>query len=88
MNEINNLIRGLSPDPGAYPELNGKKIKIFSAEKIVDELHASPGTVKTDGKNFLQFAGTDGFIGIKELQAEGKKRMDVKDFLRGYSFNK
>jgi methionyl-tRNA formyltransferase len=39
---------------------------------------------ETDGKRFLRFACTDGYLSVLELQAEGKKRMGVEDFLRGF----
>ena len=40
----------------------------------------------TDGKTFLKFACANGYISVKELQLEGKKKMNVEDFLRGYRF--
>lgn len=85
--EVHNLIRGLSPFPGAFTFLEGKLFKIYKALpkpglKISDALY------ETDGKTFLQFACADGFIEVKELQMEGKKKMTIEDFLRGYRFNK
>jgi methionyl-tRNA formyltransferase len=86
--EVYNLIRGLAPYPAAYSNLNGKTLKIFAAEKIVEPPTIEIGAYKTDEKNFLQFACKNGYINILSLQLEGKKRMDVKDFLRGYRFEK
>jgi methionyl-tRNA formyltransferase len=86
LNEIYNLIRGLSPYPAAYSNLNGKTLKIFSVEKINEQPTIETGAYKTDEKNFLQFACSNGYINILELQLEGKKRMGIKDFLRGYHF--
>lgn len=88
VDEVYNLIRGLSPYPAAFTTLNGKTLKIFKAEKIKENISIEIGNYKTDQKNFLQFACKDGFINIMELQLEGKKRIDVKDFLRGYRFDK
>lgn len=85
--EIFNLIRGLSPYPAAFTELENKKLKIFKAEKIITNHKAKAGSFETDGKNFLRFACIDGFINITELQLEGKKKMNTADFLRGYRFN-
>lgn len=85
--EIFNLIRGLSPYPAAFTELENKKLKIFKAEKIITNHQAKAGSFETDGKNFLRFACIDGFININELQLEGKKKMNTADFLRGYRFN-
>jgi methionyl-tRNA formyltransferase len=88
VNEVYNLIRGLSPYPAAYTKFNGKTLKIYSAEKIAEQPSVAPGEYKTDEKNFIQFACADGYISVKEIQLEGKKRMEIKDFLRGYRFEK
>jgi methionyl-tRNA formyltransferase len=82
--EINNFIRGLSPYPTAFTFLNGKKIKIFSAEIEQFSVLDIPGNFITDRKSYLKFAARDGYISVKELQLEGKKRMRVADFLRGW----
>lgn len=85
--EVHNLIRGLSPFPGAFTALNGKMLKIYKSEKINDQAESSkPGQYETDNKTFLRFACADGFIAVKELQLEGKKKMSVEEFLRGYRF--
>ena len=81
---IHSLIRGLSPYPGAYSFLNGKMIKIFKAEMSIEKTDVAPGEWKTDERSFLQFACADGYTRVKELQPEGKKRMAVEDFLRGF----
>jgi len=47
---------------------------------------SATGTYESDGKTFLKFACADGYILAKELQLEGKKKMLVEDFLRGYRF--
>jgi methionyl-tRNA formyltransferase len=82
--EINNFIRGLSPYPTAFTFLNGKKLKIFSAEIEQFPGLDIPGNFITDRKSYLKFAARDGYISVKELQLEGKKRMRVADFLRGW----
>ncbi|HPI53993.1 MAG TPA: methionyl-tRNA formyltransferase [Chitinophagaceae bacterium] len=81
--EIHNLIRGLSPYPAAFTQLNGKKIKIFRSEPDIVAHSIQPGHYKTDNKTFLSFACKDGFIHILELQPEGKTRMAIADYLRG-----
>lgn len=83
---VHNLIRGLSPNPTAYTLLDGKTLKVFEAEKTATTPQHAPGTPYTDGKSFLKFACLDGYITIKTLQIAGKKRMDVKEFLKGYRF--
>ncbi len=86
VNEVYNLIRGLAPYPAAFTFLNDKKLKIYKAEKINGTHTDIPGSFKTDSKSFLHFACTDGYISILELQLEGKKKMDIASFLRGYHF--
>ncbi len=81
--EIFNFIRGLSPYPTAYTSIRNLKLKIFSADFILQSHEDEPGTYFTDGSAELRFACTNGFILIKELQFEGKKRMKVSEFLRG-----
>ena len=82
--EIYNLIRGLSPYPTAFTFLNEKKLKIFKAEKEILSVKEKTGEFITDNKTFLKFACNDGYIFIKELQLEGKKKMKIEDFLRGW----
>ena len=97
--DIYNLIRGLSPYPAAFTELvKDEKVlqmKIYRTEKVTGEAYetmlagnglsyAAPGTVLSDGKNYLAIAAADGAISVTELQLAGKKRMPVKDFLIGF----
>ena len=86
VDEVHNLIRGLSPFPGAFTHLNDKLLKIYRSEKEHNQPSISAGQFETDSKTFLKFSCNDGFILVKELQLEGKKRMDVEDFLRGHKF--
>ncbi|HEY8894435.1 MAG TPA: methionyl-tRNA formyltransferase [Niastella sp.] len=81
---IYNLIRGLSPYPAAFTYLNDKVLKIYKAKKEMHPAPKTPGTFETDQKTFLKFAGRDGYIYLTELQLEGKKKMTVEEFLRGY----
>lgn len=81
---IHNLIRGLSPYPGAFTHLHGKILKIYKSEKEKRPPLSPPGITETDSRSYLKFATADGYIHLKELQLEGKKRMHVADFLRGY----
>jgi methionyl-tRNA formyltransferase len=85
--EIRNLIRGLSPYPSAFTELHGKKLKVFSADMEKTTLSIPAGTVETDQKTFLRIAAADGYLYLKDIQLEGKKRMLTEDFLRGYRFS-
>jgi methionyl-tRNA formyltransferase len=84
--EVHNLIRGLSPFPGAFTMLDGKTLKIFKSEKEIAAVKIATGNYETDGKTFLKFACADGYVLVKELQLEGKKKMNTADFLRGFRF--
>lgn len=82
--KIYNLIRGLSPYPTAFTHIDGKVLKIYESEIIIKKHDLMPGSYISDGKNELKFATKDGFLKLLEIQIEGKKRMSVSDFLRGY----
>lgn len=82
-NEIYNLVRGLSPYPGAVTSLNGKLLKIYKCNKEQNEHSSEPGKVISDNKSYIKFACSDGLIRVTEIQPEGKKRMAVEDYLRG-----
>ncbi len=88
--EVHNLIRGLSPFPGAFTYLNNKMLKIYRSEKDMMQNGQTetvrPGEYKTDGKTYLKFACANGYVHLKELQQEGKKKINIEDFLRGYRF--
>lgn len=84
---IYNLIRGLSPFPGALTKLDDKIIKIFESTKEISSHANKLGSVITDSKTYLKFACADGYVNVLDLQLEGKKRMKVADFLRGNKIN-
>lgn len=84
VDEVYNHIRGLAPHPTAFTFLQDKKVKIFSASKEIIEHTNTIGTYNTDGKSYLKFACVDGFILAKEIQLEGKRRMNTEEFLRGW----
>jgi methionyl-tRNA formyltransferase len=82
--EVHNLIRGLSPYPAAFTFLEGKQLKIFGSSFEHVTTNAEPGAVDTDGKTYLKFAAADGWVNCLDVQYEGKKRMAIGDFLRGF----
>ncbi len=84
VDKVNDLIRGMAPYPGAYTMLGEKSLKIFKGDVVHEQPIDQPGTFDTDNSSFLRFAATDGWIYVTELQLEGKKRMSVADFLRGF----
>ena len=86
VDEVYDLIRGLAPYPAAFTFLQDKKLKIYKAEKLHKPVTDTPVSFKTDSKSFLHFACSDGYLSVLELQLEGKKKMAIADFLRGYRF--
>jgi methionyl-tRNA formyltransferase len=83
---IHNLIRGLSPYPGAFTSIDNKTLKIYKSLKTAIQHNKQPGTLESDGKTFLRFAASDGYIEVLQLQLEGKKKMETAEFLKGFRF--
>ena len=87
---VRNLIRGLSPYPAAWTELEypGKgevlTAKIYAVTRDNSGLTAAPGTLHTDGKKFLKIACPDGWLLVTDIQLSGKKRMKTDELLRGF----
>lgn len=87
--EIHNLIRGLSPYPGAYSMLDGKKIKILKSAILENFRQVPPGTITVaDSKTGLEVACKEGALLILQLKPEGKKAMGSAEFVRGYHVEK
>ena len=82
--QIHNLIRGLAPFPGALTKVDGKIVKLFSTSIVHENPNEPVGSFVTDGKTYARFACIDGYIQLNDIQWEGKKRMPIADFLRGY----
>ena len=85
--EIYNFIRGLSPYPAAQTALTNSKqikLKIFQAIPEKQEHNHACGSIFSDHKNYIKVATSDGFIYLKAIQQSGKKKMDVKEFLKGF----
>jgi methionyl-tRNA formyltransferase len=82
--QIHNLIRGLAPFPGAITKVDGKLVKLFSTSILQENPKEPVGSFVTDGKTYARFACMDGYIQLNDIQWEGKKRMPITDFLRGY----
>jgi methionyl-tRNA formyltransferase len=75
--EIDRQIRGLSPFPGAWTNLHGKRLKLLASR--VNAVTGTPGSV-IDG---LKIACGDVAVEITEVQLEGRGRQDAISFLRG-----
>jgi len=80
---IRNMVRGLTPWPGAYTFLDGKIVKIYRCR--VAGGSGVPGTVLQADRSGLAVACRGGSLLIEELQLEGKKRLSARDFLTGYN---
>ncbi len=88
--DIYNLIRGVNPWPGAYTELNDRRIKIWESQ-IVDFENTTlePGTIiKANHNDGLLVQTGDGIISIEKLQIPGGKRIEAEDFLNGHAIEK
>ncbi len=82
--EVHNLVRGLSPHPVAYFLFNSKVIKVYKTE-IAKNLTLKPFEFHQSKTELIIGCGKDA-VRILEIQQEGKKRMGVEEFLRGFSF--
>lgn len=82
--EIERLIRGLNPWPSAYGFLDGKTLKIWDADVVLEELSGEVGEIVGLTKDSILVKTGKDLLAIKELQLEGKKRMPSDAFLRGY----
>ncbi len=81
---IERLIRGLNPWPSAYTVWNGRVIKLWEADVVEKEYEGVYGQVVEAARNCLVIKTGKGALTIRELQLQGKKRMDAGAFLRGY----
>lgn len=82
--QIHDLIRGLSPYPAAFTELQSNVLKIYGDKYEITTHDAAVGSYDTDGKSYLRFAAQDGWVYAEDVQLQGKKRMSISDFLRGF----
>jgi len=86
---VYNFVRGLSPYPTARidVELAGQtekiQLKVFETQKEIVSHNIVTGTIVTDNKSYLKVALSNGFIHLSSIQAPGKKRMSIGEFLRG-----
>tara|TARA_B100001564_G_C20620107_1_gene661933 strand:- start:304 stop:1257 length:954 start_codon:yes stop_codon:yes gene_type:complete len=87
--DIYNKIRGLSPFPGSRTTISStkgdnKKVVIYGSDYIVESHDLENGIISTE-KDIIKITCSDGYIIIKDLKVEGKKRMDAKSFLNGFN---
>ena len=89
LKQLHDFVRGLSPYPAAWTEMqdaSGKvySLKIFASEKEAGTPKEPTGTILSDGRTYLKVAVDGGYLHLTELQIAGKKRMRTEDFLRGF----
>jgi methionyl-tRNA formyltransferase len=87
--QIHNLVRGLSPVPGAFTRRGDKILKVYrTASTDSDRFTAEPGSIlRVDRKEGLVDVATgSGTLRLLELQQEGKRRMGISEYLKGYPF--
>lgn len=84
--QIKNQIRGLSPSPGAFTSFRGKNLKLLKAETIGDEFFREDfgRTVKPEQKEQVWVVTGKGILSLVEVQPEGKRRISIQEFVRGY----
>jgi methionyl-tRNA formyltransferase len=85
---IERRVRGLSPWPSAYTQLDGKLLKIHRASVITGQPGATPGEVVRADKFALWIATGAAVLSLDEVQLENKKRLPAADFLRGAKIEK
>ena len=82
--EIYNFVRGLSPYPTAWAKINEFVFKIYQVDFEITKQNQPPAFIKTDNKSYIKVACNDGWILLEEIQMEGRKKMNVREFLNGY----
>lgn len=86
--EVHNFVRGLSPVPGAWTVFAGKTIRVARTSlKISDAQSGSPPGTVVRSMDALHVRTNDGVISILEIQQEGRRRMPVEEFLRGFEIH-
>ena len=81
---LERLVRGMNSWPSAYTHFNGKTLKVWESEVEMGNHNAAPGTVVEVTKNSIKVQTGQDLLVLKQIQLEGKKRMDVAAFLLGY----
>lgn len=85
---IVNLIKGLNPQPVAHTLLKGEKLKIWFAEKEGNRYTGTPGEIVDVRKKDFVVMTADGSVAVKEVQAQGGKKMTTDAYMRGHAIDK
>lgn len=83
--EIHNLVRGVNPWPSAYTTYMDKKMKVWKTKVLDEKSTKKPGTIIKVDKEGIRVSTKDKVILITEIQMPNKKRMEVKEFIKGNS---
>ncbi|MCI2062581.1 MAG: methionyl-tRNA formyltransferase [Eubacteriaceae bacterium] len=83
--EIDCMIRGYDPWPGAFTYLGGETLKVWEAEPLDEENGQAPGTVTAAGSDGIAVSAGGSTLLLKVIQVPGKKRMEVREYLKGHS---
>ena len=78
------FIRGMTPWPGAFTFHEDNRLKIFSARPVAKSFEVPAGTVLPSFPDELEIATGKNALSILEIQGPSGKRLQIKDFLRGY----
>ena len=83
--QIERRVRGFQPWPSAYTKYNAQRLVIWRASVVNgEETHRSEGeVVRAQGDDLIIACGDETLLSLHEVQPEGKRRMDVRDFLNG-----
>ena len=81
--KIHNWIRGLTPKPGMSTYINGKRIRVYKT-KVLNNDYGNPGAIVNVNKDNIIVSTSKGSLSLLEIQLEGKKKLAVNDFLKGY----
>ena len=83
--DILNFIRGLNPYPSAHYTFNGKKMQIFEARFYEKEHKKERGLFFSDQKKYIAVSVLDGYVYLECIKLQGKRKMNITDFLNGYN---
>jgi len=88
--EIDSFIRGLNPYPAAWCTLKNNNeersnVKIYNCNYVIEKHSFENGTIISSKKE-LKISGSNGYLNIYEMQLAGKRKMDIKSLLNGFTF--
>lgn len=86
--DIVNLIKGLNPQPVAYTIYDNKKFKIWFAEALDSNYEGETGEIIEVRKKDFIVKAFKGAVAVKEIQAQGGKRMSAEAYMRGHAIEK